>query len=104
MTDAQRAVLEGRVRRRSTAQALALRSRIVQSPPLRAVVDDVADAVDDLPPGPFLRVAAGLGPAGRDAERRQVPGSRGDSLHRRGAPHTADYCLNLEHLALGEPR
>ncbi|MFE5677690.1 helix-turn-helix domain-containing protein [Streptomyces erythrochromogenes] len=29
MTDAQRAVLEGWVRRRSTAQALALRSRIV---------------------------------------------------------------------------
>jgi hypothetical protein len=32
-----------------------------QSPPFRAVVDDVADAVDDLPPGPLLRMPAGLG-------------------------------------------
>ncbi|MEV6212245.1 hypothetical protein [Kitasatospora sp. NPDC051914] len=38
MTDAQRAVLEGWVRRRTTAQALAQRSRIVLELAVRAVV------------------------------------------------------------------
>lgn len=47
-----------------------------QSPPLRAVVDDVADAVDDLTPRPLLGVPAGLGPAGRSLLSPPVPSIR----------------------------
>ncbi len=46
-----------------------LRHLVIEDFPAHAViVGDVADAVDDLPPRPLLRIPAGLGLAGRDGQ------------------------------------